>query len=116
VVLCEPPQRLRTLLEEAAVVLGRERPAAATRELTKMHQEIRRGSLGSLAEETPEQVRGEVTVVIRGASPPGPDVASLAERVNALVDGGLSRKEAAARIADESGAPKRALYDASLER
>lgn len=115
VVVFESPNRLRALLEHAADVLGPDRPAAVVRELTKMHQEIRRGSLKELAEDTPDEVKGEVTVVIGGASPEAPDLEALAARVNDLVETGASRKEAAARVAEESGAPKRALYDASLD-
>ena len=112
--LFESPQRLRALLRDAAETLGPDRRAAVVRELTKLHQEIRRGALGELAEATPDEVKGEVTVVIAGASPAEPDVEALASRVNELVDEGLSRKEAAARVAEGSGASRRALYDASL--
>lgn len=112
-VFFESPNRLRAFLEEAAEVLG-DRRAAVVRELTKLHQEIRRGPLAALAEDTPEQVKGEVTVVIGGAAPTEPDLDELAGRVNELVDGGLPRKEAAALVAEETGASKRALYDASL--
>lgn len=115
VVVFESPHRLRALLDHAADVLGPDRPAAVVRELTKMHQEIRRGSLKKLAEDTPDEVKGEVTVVIGGASPEAPDLEALAARVNDLVEAGASRKEAAARVAEESGAPKRTLYDASLD-
>ena len=112
--LFESPQRLRALLRDAAETLGPDRRAAVVRELTKLHQEIRRGALGELAEAIPDEVKGEVTVVIAGASPAAPDVGALAARVNELVDEGLSRKEAAARVAEGSGASRRALYDASL--
>lgn len=114
VVLFESPQRLRTLLEEAAEVLGPDRPAAVVRELTKMHQEVRRGALGTLARETPEEVRGEVTVVVGGAPAEEENLHALAARVNELVEEGLPRKEAASRVAEESGASRKALYDASL--
>jgi len=112
--LFESPQRLRALLEAAAEALGADRPAAVVRELTKMHQEIRRGSLRELADATPDEVKGEVTVVIGGAEAAAPDVRALAAEVNDLVEEGLSRKEAAARVAERSGASRRALYDASL--
>jgi 16S rRNA (cytidine1402-2'-O)-methyltransferase len=114
-VLFESPQRLTTLLRDAARILGPDRPAAVVRELTKLHQEIRRGTLQGLADETLEEVKGEVTVVIGGAQPAEADLGELATRVNELVDEGLSRKEAATRVAEESGASRRALYDASLE-
>lgn len=114
-VLFESPQRLAALLGEAAEVLGPDRRAAVARELTKMHQEVRRGTLRQLADETPEEVKGEVTVVIGGAPPAEEDLGALAIRVKELVEEGFSRKEAASRVAEESGASRRALYDASLE-
>lgn len=114
-VFFESPNRVRGFLEDARKALG-ERRAAVVRELTKMHQEVLRGTLAGLAEEMAEGVRGEVTVVIEGARPEEPDVEALAARVNALVAEGLPRKEAVARVAEESGAPKSALYDASLPR
>lgn len=112
-VFFESPKRLKGFLEEAAEVLG-DRRAAVVRELTKLHQEIRRGRLATLAAETPDEVKGEVTVVVDGAAAAAPDLETLAAEVNALVAEGLSRKDAAARVAKESGTSKRALYDASL--
>ena len=114
-VLFESPHRLRALLRDATAALGPDRPAAVVRELTKLHQEIRRGPLRELADGTPDQVKGEVTVVVGGAPPAEQDLDALAERVNALVEEGLSRKAAASRVAEESGAAKGALYDASLD-
>ena len=113
-VFFESPNRLRSFLDEAAEVLGPDRLAAVVRELTKLHQEIRRGGLRELAEATPDQVKGEVTVVIEGATPARHDLDALAARVKALMEEGMSRKDAAARVAEETGASKRALYDASL--
>ncbi|HEX6207381.1 MAG TPA: 16S rRNA (cytidine(1402)-2'-O)-methyltransferase, partial [Actinomycetota bacterium] len=78
----ESPQRLRDMLRDAARALGPDRPAAVVRELTKLHQEIRRGTLGELADATPDEVKGEVTVVVGGAEPAGPDLTALASQVN----------------------------------
>jgi 16S rRNA (cytidine1402-2'-O)-methyltransferase len=118
VILFESPRRLGTLLGEAADVLG-DRRASVVRELTKLHQEVVRGTLPELAARyRDEDVRGEVVVVIEGR----PDhvgrdeLEALAERVEALTSGGVPRREAAARVAEESGASRRALYEASLRR
>ena len=118
VVLFEAPRRLGALLAEAVEVLGHRR-AAVVRELTKLHQEVVRGPLPELAARyQDEDVRGEVVVVIEGRpSHVGRDeLAALAERVEALTSEGVPRREAAARVAEESGASRRALYEASLRR
>ncbi len=112
-VFFESPRRARAFLEEASEVLG-DRPAAVVRELTKLHQAVLRGTLSELGERVGEGVRGEVTVVVGGAPPEAPDLGALAERVNALVAEGVPRKDAASRVAEESGASRRSVYDASL--
>jgi 16S rRNA (cytidine1402-2'-O)-methyltransferase len=106
-----------TLVDEALDVLG-DRRAAVARELTKMHQEVLRGRLSELAARIGgEDLRGEVVVVIEGARPSEVrDLDALGDRVEALTADGLPRREAAARIAQESGASKRDLYEASLRR
>ena len=117
VVLFESPRRVAGLIRDAAAELG-DRRAAVARELTKVHQEVVRGSLPELADRfAGDEVRGEVVVVIEGAPPPEPpELDSLAGRVEALVQEGMPRKEAAARVAEETGVSRRALYEASLER
>jgi 16S rRNA (cytidine1402-2'-O)-methyltransferase len=118
VVLFEAPRRLGALLAEAAEVLG-DRRAAVVRELTKLHQEVVRGPLPELAARyQDEDVRGEVVVIIEGrpAHVGRDELAALAERVEALTSEGVPRREAAARVAEESGASRRALYEASLRR
>jgi len=113
-VFFESPHRVGAFLREAAEVLGAARPAAVVRELTKLHGEVRRGTLAELADRFAGDVKGEVTVVVEGAPRTEPDVAALADEVNALVAAGMPRKEAAAQVAAASGASKRAIYDASL--
>jgi 16S rRNA (cytidine1402-2'-O)-methyltransferase len=113
-VFFESPRRLKTFLEEAAEALG-DRRAAVVRELTKAHQEVRRALLSELAGGLGE-VKGEVTVVVEGApEAAAPDIGDLARRVNDLVSEGVSRRDAAARVAEESGASRRAVYQASLD-
>ncbi len=115
IVAFESPKRLEATLAQAREVLG-DRPAAVVRELTKIHQEVRRGRLSELAEAFSGEVRGEVVVVIGGAEPREPDLEALSARVDELMAGGLSRKDAAARVAGDVGASTRALYQASLDR
>jgi 16S rRNA (cytidine1402-2'-O)-methyltransferase len=118
-VLFESPRRVGALLAEAAEALGGDRPAALVRELTKIHQEVVRATLGELALRYAEaELKGEVVVVIGGASRAGevPGPGELAARVETLTRRGISRKEAAARVAAETGASRRAVYEASLRR
>jgi 16S rRNA (cytidine1402-2'-O)-methyltransferase len=114
IVLFEAPHRLAETLAALAEGFGAGRPAAVCRELTKTHEEVRRGSLGELAEWARGEVRGEITVVIAGApavaAEPGPEELSsaVAERERA----GQPRKDAIAEVARERGVPKRAVFDA----
>jgi 16S rRNA (cytidine1402-2'-O)-methyltransferase len=110
----ESPRRLRSMLADAAAALGADRPVAVARELTKLHQEVTRGTLGELAQRVGE-ARGEVVVVIGGApGRPPPELSDLVERVDWLMTGGVPRREASARVADEAGVSRRELYEASL--
>jgi 16S rRNA (cytidine1402-2'-O)-methyltransferase len=116
IVLFESPRRLSGLLEDALAELG-DRRAAVARELTKVHQEVVRGSLSELIERLGgHDLKGEIAVVVEGApSRPPADLRELASRVESLTREGISRGEAAARVAREAGVPRRALYEASLE-
>jgi 16S rRNA (cytidine1402-2'-O)-methyltransferase len=118
IVAFESPRRLGALLADAAEILG-DRRAAVVRELTKMHQEVVRGTLSDLASRyREEEARGEVVVVIEGrpAHVGRDELEALAERVEALTAEGMSRREAAALVAQETGASRRGLYEASLRR
>jgi 16S rRNA (cytidine1402-2'-O)-methyltransferase len=116
VVVFESPRRLRALLADALATLG-DRRAVVVRELTKVHQEVLRGRLSELPSRLADEVLGEVVVVIEGAAaPPGADLEALGDRVEELTAEGLPRKKAAARVAQEAGVSKRALYEASLRR
>ena len=107
-----PTQPARAAMAEAR---GEDRPAAVCRELTKTHEEVRRGPLADLVGWAAEGVRGEVTIVVSGATG-GPDVAgdpaSLRAAVADLEEGGTSRKEAILEVARRAGLPKREVYDA----
>lgn len=115
----ESPRRLAATLAGLAAALGGQRRAVVCRELTKTHEEIRRGTLDELAAWADEGIRGEVTIVVAGAARPdvqaGPaDLAAAAGEVAAMMAAGASRKDAAAAVAAELGLNTRAVYRASL--
>jgi 16S rRNA (cytidine1402-2'-O)-methyltransferase len=114
-VFFESPHRIAATLALAAEVLGADRGAAVCRELTKTYEEVRRGGLGELAEWAAGGVRGEITVVLAGAGPKrDQDVEQLVEEVRRLADGGMRLKDAAARVAADTGVSKKTLYDAAV--
>lgn len=114
-VFFESPRRLAECLADAVDRLGAQRRAVVCRELTKTYEEIRRGTLGELAQWAADGVLGEITVVLAGAVPTV-DVESLVAEVEILVAGGIRVKDACATvIGAHPGAPsRRELYDAVL--
>ena len=113
IVLFEAPNRIAQLLADLAEACGPERQAAVSRELTKVFEETRAGTLAELGAYYAEApVRGEVTVVVSGTGkeyhePPPPDPG---ERARALLAEGLSRKDAADRLAEETGISRNTAY------
>ncbi|HET8605058.1 MAG TPA: 16S rRNA (cytidine(1402)-2'-O)-methyltransferase [Marmoricola sp.] len=113
-VFFESPHRTEATLLAMAEAFAGERRAAVCRELTKTHEEVRRGTLAELAAWAAEGVRGEVTLVVEGAPPPEPtdDPRTLAGLVAAEEAAGVPRKQAIAEVARRSSVPKRVVYDA----
>ncbi|WP_353827135.1 16S rRNA (cytidine(1402)-2'-O)-methyltransferase [Agromyces sp. SYSU T0242] len=115
-VFFEAPSRLAASLTALAEAFGGDRPAAVCRELTKLHEEVRRGPLADLAEWAAGGVRGEICLVVGGAPEgPGADAGDAVARVVALAASGTRLKEAAALVAAETGLSKRDLYEAALD-
>ena len=116
IILYEAPHRIEETLADAHEILG-DRPACIAREVTKIHEEFRRGSLSALAASQAEKpARGEITLLI-GPVPPNESAAhrdtsqSLADRVEELIrQAKLDRKEALKLAAKERGITKRAAY------
>jgi len=114
-VFFEAPHRNEAALAAMATAFGDDRPGAVCRELTKTHEEVRRGGLADLAAWAADGVRGEVTIVVAGASGASDlptDPASLAALVAEAEEVGMSRKEAILDVARRAGLPKREVYDA----
>ncbi len=108
----EAPHRVLSTLEAMGEAFGADRPAAVCRELTKTHEEVVRGPLSDLAEWARGQVRGEVVVVVAG-SPGATTPMSREEAVQLVVDavaGGERPAQASARVARETGQPRKELY------
>lgn len=121
-VFFEAPHRLAAMLEALETGLGSDRRAAVCRELTKTYEEARRGSLGELAAWARDGVRGEITVVVSGASDEQRRASSGLDSAQGWVDAvrereaaGAPRKEAIAEVAREAGVPKREVYDAVVK-
>jgi len=132
IILYEAPHRLVQTLSDLREVLG-ERPAAVVREMTKIHEEVRRGTLGELlAYFQVEEPRGEITLVLAGGSSSGAGGAALGatgaaktgeaytgselvKLVRAREAEGFGRKEAIRLVSRELGLPRRQVYQAVLE-
>ena len=111
----ESPHRLADTLGIAAEVMGGDRPAAVCRELTKRFEEVKRGTLGELAEWAAEGVKGEISVVIEGCNEAiVVDPEQLVDKVEAKVADGQRLKDACGEVAQQTGASKRELYEAVL--
>jgi 16S rRNA (cytidine1402-2'-O)-methyltransferase len=113
VVLYEAPHRLARTLADLASALGGERRCALTRELTKLHEEVWRGSLDEAVARCDEVApRGEYVVVIDGAPVPPPATdEDIAAAVRDLVAAGASTRDAAAAVAARLGVSRRRAYE-----
>jgi 16S rRNA (cytidine1402-2'-O)-methyltransferase len=110
----EAPDRVAETLRDAAAAFGADRRASLGRELTKLHEEHVRGTVGELAARYADAPpRGECTLVIAGGSAAEPAVDIEAE-LSALLAAGLGPKDAAARLVVRTGKPRRVLYQLAL--
>jgi 16S rRNA (cytidine1402-2'-O)-methyltransferase len=118
-VFFEAPRRLAATLAALRDAFGADRAAVVCRELTKRYEQVRRGPLEELAEWAADGVRGEITLVVAGASPhtgADADPAALAGQVADLEAAGTPRKAAIAAVATKAGVQKRQVYDAVHRR
>jgi 16S rRNA (cytidine1402-2'-O)-methyltransferase len=116
VVLYEAPHRLPRTLADLASVCGDDRPVAVARELTKLHEDVWRGTLGEAAAWAVERPpRGELVVVIdRAPGAPPPDDDALVDALNVELAAGSSARDAARAVAARLGVPRRHAYDLAV--
>ncbi|MGH9133379.1 MAG: 16S rRNA (cytidine(1402)-2'-O)-methyltransferase [Ilumatobacteraceae bacterium] len=109
VLIYEAPHRIQRTLDDLAGACGADRPVTVARELTKLYEEVVRGTLGSIDVGEP---RGEYVVVLAGrpndVAPPDDD--AIRKALRARLDAGATRRDAAAAAAAELGVPKRTAY------
>lgn len=114
----EAPHRIAAALADVVHALGAEREVVVARELTKTFETVLSGSAGVLAqqvEEDPNQQRGEIVLLIRGAEAKGSELDAEARRIMSILADQLPLKQAAGLAAEISGAKKNALYQWALE-
>ena len=114
-ILFEAPSRLAATLRDLAACVPEERAVAVCRELTKIHEEVARGSAAALAERFAEGARGEVTIVVEGT---GADAGALAAvdddevdaRIGELLEAGATPRDVARQIAEETRLSRAEAY------
>lgn len=108
----EAPHRLAASLSDLREAFGPDRQAAVCRELTKLHEQIHRGSLSELqAEFEGQAARGEITLVVAGVGPTAAwDKHRVVRAMRQRMAQGLRRSEAAKQVAAEAGWPRRQVY------
>ena len=115
----EAPHKLVSTLEDMAEAFGSDRSVSLCRELTKLHEEVVRTTLGEAAAKYTENApKGEFVLVVAGAPAQEKEVATAtdaAARVAQLMAEGFSRKDAVKQTAKELDLPKNVVYDAALQ-
>jgi 16S rRNA (cytidine1402-2'-O)-methyltransferase len=114
-VLYEAPHRLARTLADLTAACGGDRRVVVARELTKLHEEVWRGTLAGALEWASNGVRGEVVVVLEGAPVPAPaDEEALEQAVQHRLDAGDTARDAAAHVAAALGVARRRAYDVAI--
>ena len=118
-VFYESPHRVVKALQQFVETFGPDRPVAVCREISKVHEDIVRGSLADvLAHFQEHEPRGEFVLVVEGAPPVAADFwreLSLAEHVRFYTDGGMPQKDAIKQAAHDRGIPKNEVYQAMIK-
>lgn len=113
-VFFESPHRIAEALADVAAAMGPDRRVAVCRELTKLYEEVVRGTAAEVAEHFAEGARGEIVLVVAGAAPASASLEDGVARVQTLVASGTRLKDASAEVAEHTGLSRRELYEAAL--
>ena len=113
-VFFEAPSRLAATLADFATHFGADRPAAVCRELTKLHEQVKRGGLAELAEWAEGGVRGEIVIVVAAGELAEASPEDALASVQQLVASGTRLKDATREVAEATGLSARDLYAAAL--
>ncbi len=113
-VIYESPKRLPATLSDLRAVCGPERRAAVVREMTKLHEEVARGSLATLAERFSEAPRGEVVVVIGGAPVSEVGDEDVRDALHEHLSGGATVRDAVDAVVAQLGAPRNRVYELAI--
>ncbi|MGB3374417.1 MAG: 16S rRNA (cytidine(1402)-2'-O)-methyltransferase [Microbacterium sp.] len=113
-VFFESPSRLASSLADMGGAFGDERRIAVCRELTKLYEEVRRGTASELVAWAEQGVKGEIVVVVSGAAPAAVSAEDALTQVQTLVASGTRLKDACAEVAAATGLSSRDLYQAAL--
>jgi 16S rRNA (cytidine1402-2'-O)-methyltransferase len=113
-VFFESPNRIAESLSDCAQVFGADRQAAVCRELTKMYEEVVRGTLEELIAWAQGGTKGEIVLVVAGAAPRTTTLEEGITQVNKLVASGARLKEACSEVSESTGLSKRDLYQAVI--
>ena len=114
-VFFESPNRLADALGDIAAAFGPDRRVAVCRELTKLYEEVRRGTAAELVEWATAGVKGEICIVVEGGVVQEIDLETGITQVQALVAAGSKLKDAVSEVADATGLGKRDLYEGALK-
>ena len=114
-VFFESPNRLADALADLATVLGADRRVVVCRELTKLYEEVKRGTAAELAAWAAAGVKGEICIVVEGGAVQEIDLPTGVAQVQSLVASGSRLKDAAAEVADATGLSRRELYEGALK-
>jgi 16S rRNA (cytidine1402-2'-O)-methyltransferase len=114
-VFFESPHRILESLQDAAAILGADRQATVSRELTKKFEHTERGALAELIEWAKGEPKGEMVLVIAGAAAAEVAAIDVVSLVLQLVDSGEKLKPAVAEIAESHGVSKSELYQLVLD-
>jgi 16S rRNA (cytidine1402-2'-O)-methyltransferase len=113
-VFFESPNRLPAALADLVTALGPDRRVVVCRELTKLHEEVKRGTAAEVSEYFADGARGEICLVVEGAAPATANLADGVAQVQALVAQGIRLKEASTEVAESTGLSRRELYEGAL--